>query len=241
MSLSIPKIHTIHTSRTMMFDEISALIDHMVFDLQDIIDMNILGKQTGSNIIKSIKNLSTLYDFLHDNELWRVFVFLWKQAEEKDRRIMTLLYALYKDKLLQLSVPVVLDTPKGKKVEVQKILDAINKAYPERYAPTTGISAAQNMASSWKQAGYIEGKVRNIRIPVNPGFATVVFALYLGWTEKRIGEELLASKWMHVLELSYNHLKELLSQAAMRNLIHYQQAGGVTVIHLDNLIKQTEG
>ncbi len=230
------RVRTVHTSRTMMFDELYSLISHGVFNEQDIVDLNLLNKLSKSNINKTLKFLSGLYDFKSGNELWKVFLFLWKLAEEPDRRIMTLLYALYKDDLLYQTAPAILKTPHGKKVMVENILDAINKAWPGHYAQTTALSGAQNIDSSWKQAGYIEGKVRNIRVTAKPEFPAVLFALYLGKIEGLTGEKLLSTNWVKVLEVSGSRLKELLSQAAIRDMIDYRQGGGITIIKLDKIL-----
>lgn len=232
------QIHSIHTSRTMMFKELNALINHQVFDEDHIVEMNILGKVSRSGIEKTLNFLSRLYHFNEESQLWNVFLYLWRMAEESDRRIMTLLYAQYKDDLLRLSTPIVLNTPKGKKVAPKAIQEAVNKAYPERFAPTTSLSAAQNIASSWKQAGYIEGKIRSIRVSVEPNMPAVLFALYLGYHDGLIGEELLKTTWIDTLELSQNQLHEHLTQASIQELIGYQKAGGITIIKLESLLNR---
>jgi len=234
------RVRTIHTSRTMMFDELNSLISHNVFNEQDIIELNLLNKISRSNINKTLKFLSGLYDFKSGNELWKVFLLLWKYAEEWDRRIMTLLYALYKDELLYQTAPVILNTPHGKKVIVENILDAINKAWPDHYAQTTAFSAAQNIASSWKQAGYIQGRVRNIRVPAKPEYPAVIFALYLGKIDGFTGEDLFSTNWIKILEVSDSRLRELLSQAAIRDMIDYRQGGGITIIKFDKILTQIE-
>ena len=230
------RVRTVHTSRTMMFDELSSLISHNVFNEQDIIELNLLNKLSRSNINKTLKFLSGLYDFKSGNELWKVFLLLWKLAEEPDRRIMTLFYALHQDELLNKTTPAILGTPHGKRVKVENILDTINKVWPGHYAQTTALSAAQNIASSWKQAGYIEGRVRNIRVQAKPEFPAVLFALYLGKNDGLTGEELLSTKWIKVLEVSGSRLKELLSQAAIREMIDYRQGGGITIIKFDKIL-----
>ncbi len=234
------RIQTIHTSRTMMFNELSALIDHQVFDEKSIVEMNILGKLSTKGIHNTLNYLSRLYDFKEANQLWKVFLYLWNMAEESDKRIMTLLYALYKDELLRVSLPVMLNAKPGKKVEPKAVQDAIGKAYPGRYAPTTSISAAQNILSSWKQAGYIEGKVKNIRVAVKPDAPAVLFALFLGYKEGKVGEDLLQTTWVYTLEISQEQLHELLAQASLRDLIGYRKAGGITIIQFEPLLNHIE-
>ena len=235
-----PKTNTVHTSRTMMFREISSLIDHQVFDENSIVEMNILGKLSASGIRSTLNYLSRLYDFKEANQLWKVFLSLWEMAEESDKRIMTLLYALYKDELLRVSIPTVLNTKPGKRVEPWAVKEAIGKAYPGRYVSSTSISAAQNTLSSWKQAGYIEGKFRNIRVTVKPGKPSVLFALFLGYTEGKVGEDLLKTIWVDTLEFSKVQLHEMLAQASLNDLIGYRRAGGITIIQFEPLLNHIQ-
>lgn len=232
------KTHTVHTSRTMMFNELNALISHRIFDEAGIVELNVLNKPTKSSIINTMKYLSSLYDFKMQGELWNAFTYLWGVAEEKDRRLMTLLYATRNDSLLQLSIPVVINTPKGKKVAVEAIREQIEIAYTGRFTEITLHSAAKNIASSWKQAGYIKHKMRNIRVAVNPAYTTVLFALYLGKMNGLAGEKLLKSEWVQVLELSDSKIKGLVAEAAMKELISYKHGGGVVAINFDKLINQ---
>ncbi len=229
---------TIHTSRTMMYSELSDLISHRTFDAENIVAMNVLKKGTRTNINKTLTFLSKLYDFQQQDELWKVFTLLWGLTNDGNRRLMTLLYACYKDELLKLSMPVIANTPIGKKVLVGKFQEAIERVFPGRYSAATSISAAQNIASSWKQAGYIEGKIRSIRVAVKPDYVTVLFALYLGKLDGLVGEELLTTTWIKVLELSDSKLKSLISEAALNDLITYHHAGGVVAIRFDNLLSQ---
>ncbi len=236
MMTSSPR--TVHTSRTMMYSELNDLISHRTFNGESIIAANVLRKGTRININKTLDFLSKLYDFERQSEIWKVFSFLWNMTNDQNRRLMTLLYACYKDDLLKLSTPIIDNTPIGKKVMVGTIQEAIEKKFPGRYSAATSISAAQNIASSWKQAGYIEGKVRSIRVAVKPDYVTVLFALYLGKLDGLVGEELLSATWIKTLELSDNKLKALVSEAALNDLITYHHAGGIVAIRFDNLLNQ---
>lgn len=229
------KIQTIHTSRTLMFDELNALVSHGTFAEDEIVALNVFNKQSGSGIRKTLNYLARLYDFKENTPLWKTFLYLWNQSEEADRRLLSLLHAIYRDDLLRQSIPVIQETPVGRKVKVDVLLQNLLDQYDGQYSPKTMLSTAQNIASSWKKAGYIEGKVRNIRVPVSPGYHPVLFALCLGELDGNVGQDLLNTTWMSVLELSEERLKELLSTAARHDLIEYQKAGGVTVIRLRKL------
>lgn len=234
------KVNTVHTGRTIMYEELSSLISHQVNEPGEIVELNILKKQTRTNIQLTLKRLQKLYDFEKQDQVWKIFLHLWKIANESDRRIMTLIYALHKDQFLLKTATVILTVPYGKKVAVEAIKEKLIVSYPEVYAPTTLHSAAQNIASSWKQAGYIKGKVRNIRVAVKPGFPALIFALMVGKSQGLTGEDLLKPVWVQALELSQSQMKELLSQAAMHDLITYQWAGGIIAFQFDKLLNHIE-
>lgn len=234
------KVNTVHTGRTIMYEELSSLISHQVNEPGEIVELNILKKQTRTNIQLTLKRLQKLYDFEKQDQVWKIFLHLWKIANESDRRIMTLIYALHKDQFLLKTATVILTVPYGKKVAVEAIKEKLIASYPEMYAPTTLHSAAQNIASSWKQAGYIKGKVRNIRVPVKPGFPALIFALMVGKSQGLTGEDLLKPVWVQALELSQSQMKDLLSQAAMHDLITYQWAGGIIAFQFDKLLNHIE-
>lgn len=234
--LKINKPYTIHTSRTIMFKELSDLISQGVFNETQIHEQNVVYKATRSNLKKTVGFLSKLYDYKEQNILWKVFIYLWKKADEHEKRLMTLLYAISKDEFLHISQNVVLSQRIGTRIAIQSIQRVLEEKYPNKYSQNTLISSAKNIASSWKQARYIEGKIKNIRVPIHPGYFTVVFALYLGYNEGKRGEDLLKTKWINLLELPENKLLGLLSEAAIRDLIDYNYTGGVTVIRFDKLL-----
>jgi len=62
-------------------------------------------------------------------------------------------------------------------------LYALNQKYPARFRPTTLHSTAQNLASSWTQAGFLVGKIKKSRsrpvvTPVVAAFACVLGCLW---------------------------------------------------------------
>ncbi len=229
---------TIHTNRTIMFEELRLLISHGIFDKDEVMKLNVLKKKTRINLFRTVELLSRLYEFDKQSELWKVFVFLWNLTEDSNRRSMTLLFAVRNDEVLKVSVPVVLSTSIGKKVQITAIQSAIEKDFSALYSTNTLISTSQNIASSWKQAGYIEGKIRSIRVAIKPDYVTVLFALYLGRLDGLVGEDLMTTTWIKMLELPESKLKSLISEAAMRDLITYHHTGGVVAIRFDNLLNQ---
>jgi len=234
--LKINKPYTIHTSRTIMYQELSDLIALGTHEERIIIAENVLRKASRSNLEKTLGFLSRIYDFKIQNELWKVFTYLWPFAEEKDKRLLTLLYALKKDDLVRYSLKIVLDTPVGERLNLDSLKKALEEQYPAKYSQITLHSAAKNLASSWKQAGFIEGKVKRVRVRTKPGYIPVVFATYLAYSFGERGENLLKTLWTRVLELSESEIRKLLSEATIRDILEYKYAGGITTISFEKLL-----
>lgn len=238
--LKINKPYTIHTSRTIMFKELSNLISQKVFTENQIQAQNTVYKATSSNLKKTIGFLSKLYDFKEQNTHWKVFIYLWNKADDNERRIITLLYALKKDDLLLLSAPLVLKANIGNTYNSKSFHKLFEDNFKNKYTIESIEASSRRLLSSWSQAGYFRGKYKKIRIPVNPGFIAVTFALFLGYDEGKRGEDLLKTKWINLLELSENKLRGLLSEAAIRDLIDYNYAGGVTAIRFEKLLMEID-
>jgi hypothetical protein len=144
--------------------------------------------------------------------------------------IITLLFAITNYFLLSESIDLVVKTPIGTKVAIEKFFENIEQYHPGKYSAKTIRSASQNIASSWKQAGYIEGKFKNIRVQAGQDYYTASFALLLAYLKGNRGDFLLTSKWAKALAISQDELRELLKEAAKRDLLQYQSSGKVTTI-----------
>ena len=229
--------YTIHTSRTIMYRELSDLISQRKFHERQIIESNPLYKATKSNLQKTLRHLLKLYGFESNDNLWKVFLYLFVKADDKEKRLLTLLYALFKDELLSISTPLIFETKPGIRIPVQKFQTLLEEKYPNKYSTITFYSTAKNIVSSWKQAGYIHGKVKNIRAQVHPGYLSVLFSIYLGYLSGLRDHELLKSTWAELLEIPESKIREDLSQASLNEFIDYKFSGGVTVINFDKLVQ----
>ena len=97
---------------------------------------------------------------------------------------------------------------------------------------------AQNIASSWKQAGFIEGKVKNIRTQPEISFTVAGFALVLAYLKGERGDFIWNSIGVKALLLNESKLRELAIECAKRDLMQYQYAGNVTAISFNNLLNK---
>ena len=234
------KPHSIHTSRTMMFSELSMVMDHAINDDSYLksLSENIANKRTKTNQDKTTGFLMQLYGFKLDNSAFLAFKYFWQITESDEKPLLTLLFALNRDFLLAESLDVILSTSVGSKVSIEKLEENIESFHTERYTVNTLHSIAQNIASSWKQAGYIKGKVKNVRTKTNPTYKTVTFALLMSYLNGDRGDFVLSGIWVKALDLPEPKVRELISEAAKRDLLNYQFAGGVTTISFENLLNK---
>ena len=228
---------TIHTSRTLMFAELSKVMTHSLEDDKyfDSLSENIANKLTKSNQIKTARYLKQLYDFDLSNAAFVAFKYFWQITDIDDKAQLALLYGLNKDYLLIESIPVIADTPVGDKVSIEKFEENIEKNHPGRFTANTRLSVAQNIASSWKQTGFITGKVKNTRTQPNISYHSVAFAFLMSYFNEDRGDFIITSKWSKALCLGNAQLRGLAIEAAKRDLLQYQYAGSVTAISFNNL------
>lgn len=229
---------TIHTSRTIMLSELSKVMNHGISqgDFADSFSDNVAGKLSKSNQEKTNRYLKQLYKFDDEDPAFVSFRWFWKNAPESECPIITLQYAIRNDYLLTESIEVLQAARIGDKAAINYFVDNLEKCHPNRFTPATLLSVAQNIASSWKQAGFIEGKVKNIRRQPEVGYWAVTFALLLGYLDGMRGEFLLGSKYINALGMPNQRVKELILEASKRDLVQYQSSGHVTAIILSNLL-----
>lgn len=233
---------TIHTARTIMFAELEKVMDYSIEsdNFQESLDNNVFGKKSADGIKKTSNFLKLLYGFDNQSSQFKAFKYFWKLAENEEKPLITFLYAIGNDYLLEESIPVVADVKLGEKVLIEKVEQDIESHYPNRFSPNTLRSMAQNIASSWKQAGFITGKVKNIRTQPEISFTVVAFAFFMAYLDGDRGDFILTSKWVKALCLNESKVRELAIEAAKRDFLQYQYGGSVTSISFSNLISKLE-
>ena len=223
-----------------MFAELSKVMDHAINDdmYLNSLSQNIANKKTKNNQDKTTGYLKQLYVFDLKYLPFQLFKHFWQIATEKDKPVITLLFALGEDFLLSESYPLVFSTKLGDKVSIEKSQENIEALYTDRYSENTRKSLAQNIARSWKQAGFITGKFKNIRTQPDISYHSVAFAFLMAYCNGERGDFILTSKWARALGLADSQLRELAIEAAKRDLLQYQYAGHVTAISFNNLFNK---
>ncbi|MBS3903010.1 MAG: hypothetical protein KGZ30_01390 [Anaplasmataceae bacterium] len=237
----ISKHSTVHTRRTMMFAELSRLLDFSIgenTDFKNLFEENVIAKQTKHNVNDTNRLLKKLY-LLDDSEpMFKVFHHFWNLSVANEKPLLALLLAITRDFLLAESIDTVINISSDNRVDVSVIEQCIESNHPKSYTDITRHSIAKNIASSWKQTGHITGKMKNIRTQVTPGYYAVAYALFLGFVSGLRGDFLFKTKWTKVLDCSENELRSLAQEAAKRELLLFQYAGNVTVVNFKSLIQK---
>jgi len=234
------KLNTIHTARTMMFLELTKVMDFSVDsdNYQEAMKNNVFGKKSQDGIKKTSNFLTQLYGFNIQTPQFKALKHFWMESDVNERQLISFVCAFQNDYLLKESLSVLGNAKIGDKVAIELFMENIEKYHPKRFTDNTLRSVAQNIASSWKQAGLISGKVKNIRTQPVISYKVVAFAMLLSFLEGDRGDFIMHSNCVNALCLGETKLRELAVEASKRDYLQYQFAGSVTSISFDKLINK---
>lgn len=229
-----------HTSRTMMLSEVEELLAAVPPKAgrqtyaEAVIEENVLGKATTSTRRLTHQRLGELYAFDPKVAIFRVLRRVWAVDRVGHPRI-ALLAALARDPLLRYSAGIVLALRPGAELIRGELIRALRSGTGARLNEATLDKVARNVASTWCQGGFLEGRVRKIRHLVEPSPGALAFALWLGSHEGLAGESLLACRWTQVLDRTGPELVPTLLEAKRLGLLEARVGGGVVDIDLSAL------
>ena len=220
-----------------MFLELSRVMDFSIDNDSYLESMNnnVFGKKSQDGIKKTGSFLTQLYSFDVSSPYFKAFKQFWLECDLEEKSLISFVFALKNDYLLQESISVVANCISGVKVGIELFTDNLEKYHPNRFSKNTISSVAKNIASSWKQAGFITGKTGNIRTVPQVTYKVVAFALLLSYLSGERGDFLIQSPTVKALCLSESKLREFVIEASKRDYLQYQYAGNITTISFDNL------
>lgn len=237
--------YTVHTSRTLMLQELAELFRSSQPDTSTdeysriITESNVLAKPTLSSRNKTAKYISQLYSLDKNMAIFRVLRFFWGRDSE-GHSLMAALCAHARDSLLRAASDTVLSLPFGYELNLENLKETLEEKYPGRFSLKTLHSTAQNIASSYQQSGHVEGRRNKIRKHTKVTPAAVTYALFLGYLNGYRGENLLSSIWSRLLDVPANQISELAHQAHKLGLMNFKKAGSVIDFGFDNLLTDRE-
>jgi hypothetical protein len=234
----VKKPKSIHGSRTIMYAELEKVMAHSMDTGKylDAMSENVFGKKSSDGIKKTKGFLKTLYGFESSDPNFVAFEYFWKTCDANERPLIAFIYAINQDDLLAESIEVMQKIKPGEKATIALFEAVIEKYHPNQYSENTRRSMAQNIASSWKQAGFIEGKVKNIRIEPAITYRITCFAFLLAYLHGDRGDYIWNYIGVKAMCLPESKLRELAVECAKRDYMQYQYAGSVTAINFTSLL-----
>lgn len=233
-----------HQSKTMMLQELEALLpdNHTTGDelKHAAIEENRMGKSTANTRRLTFRHISSLYGFMEQPPLTKVFLKLWK-SDNSGHRLQALLIALARDPILRETAKVVLRGAIGQNLQRPLFETALSSAHPNRFSEKTIRSVAQNCASTWTQSGHLRGSIKKVRHRVSPSPSAVAMAALLATVAGFGGPAILSSIWMQVLDLSPDQALDHLRRAEALGLARVRSAGEVTEIAIRQPMAATLG
>jgi len=235
-----------HTARTLMFRELSHLLDSVPNSspsntayIQAIEEDNCLGKRSNRTRILTRRHLTDLYSLNPDTTLFRVLRYFW-QRDPEGRPLIALLCAYARDPLLRVTAPFVLDLSEGRSFSRESLEDYLENGYPGRFSKATLISTAQNLASSWTQTGHLSGRVKKIRSKAKATAGSTAYALFLGFLTGERGESLLKTDYTRLLDCSFEKTLEFAETASRKGWIIFKRISNVIEVVFPALLTEKE-
>ncbi len=234
-----------HSSRTLMLGELEAVLAAVPLAgsrgayVDAIVAGNCLEKPTASTRRASSQRLAELYALDPACPLFRALRRLW-DLDPRARPLLAMLAALARDPLFLASAAPILALPAGAEMPRGPLRDALRKLVGERMNDAVLDKVVRNVASSWAQAGHLQGRTFKVRRHVQPQPASVAFALYLGHCAGFRSEELFANGWVVALDSTPSSVRSLALEARRLGLLDLQIAGDVVEIGLERLDARLE-
>ena len=228
-----------HTSRTIMLDELSNLLDAAPAGAsrgdytRAVMEDNCLGKRTAANRTHSLQRLTELYGLDPRLSLFRTLRLLWDR-HDSSRPLLALLLALARDPLLRATAASVLRTPPGHEFARQPMKDALSEVAGERLNEDILDKVVRNASSSWTQSGHLQGRSRKTRQRVQATPAATMYALRIGFGSGRRGRLLFGTPWCAVLDAGLDELLERAWEAKRLGLLDLKQSGAMIDVSFPN-------
>ena len=228
-----------------MLADLTTLLDAAPVDAKrqdfnrSVVDENILGKRTTSNRWLTARHLADLYSLDQGATVFRLLRFFWS-VDPPARPMLALLCAQARDSLFRLSARKVLDLKPGDALTSGDLVSFFAHELPGRFSEATTQSLAQNVASSWAQAGFFKGKIHKVRTQPVLTPATAAYALALGYLCGLHGQILLESGWARLLDVPRDQVIRLVQDASRRSWLDFKGAGSVFEISFPQLLTPKE-
>ncbi len=235
-----------HVSRTMMLAELTGLIEFVADSeapkdryIKAIVEENCLAKRTEKNRQITKRYLVELYTLDVRLLVFRALLIFWYR-DKKAWPLLALLCAYIRDPLLQDSSEFILPLCENTSVSREDMETYMDDKHPGRYSPKKLASNAKNLNSTWTQSGHLHGRVKKIRSRAEPTAGSVSYALLLGYVTGVRGESLFRTRYIKLLDCSFERAIELAEEASRKGWIVFKRVGDVMEVLFPNLLSAQE-
>lgn len=235
-----------HTARTMMLEELEALltyVDRPEADksdyLQAIDDENCLGKRSGKTRTLTYRHLVDLYSLDRTTVLFRALLYFWNRDID-GQPLLALLCTFSRDSIFRSTAPFILKFQEGTTITRESLEAFIDSQDPGRFSKATLKSTAQNINSTWTKSGHLVGRVKKVRSRANPTAGSVSYALLLGYLSGVRGQALFQTEYAKLLDCSFHKAIELAEKASRKGWIVFKRMGDVIEVLFPNLVNKKE-
>jgi hypothetical protein len=229
-----------HSSRTLMLSELTAILARAKGDADRaeykrlVVEENCLGKPTASTRRLSFQRLTELYALDPRITLFRLLRRLWAMDAGSQPQL-AILVALARDPLLRFSAPAILGLKEGEEFARAAAEAALKTGTEGRLNDSILAKVVRNCASSWTQAGHLQGRTFKHRQQISPHYVSVTMALAVGFAAGFRGESLFGSLWMRVLDIDPARARNLALEAKRAGLLDLRFSDKIVDLHLERL------
>lgn len=201
---------------------------------RSVVDDNCLGKPTASTRRLSFQRLSELYALDPQVMHFRLLRRLWPMDIGSQPQLAVLV-ALARDPLLRASSPAVLNLKAGEEFARSLAESELRAATEGRLNDSILAKVVRNCASSWAQAGHLQGRTFKRRQQIKPHFVSVTMALAVGHLAGFRGEALFSCPWMRVLDAEPGAARNFALEAKRAGLLDLRISDKIVDLQLERL------
>lgn len=234
-----------HSARSMMLTELQAVLSETPPSArpteieQAIVERNILDKPTLSSRRKSLRHLQELYGLDLAQALFRVL----REFSVRDRAsipLLALVCAYARDPQLRQSFELIHRLRVGDVLPRETMEAHLEAGFPGRFSPAMKKSMAQNVNTSWTNAGHLSGTVKKVRRLPECRPEAAAYAMFAGYLSGLRGQQLLQSPFGLLVAKDRSVLLAQLPLASTRGLIGFKFAGGIFEFDFRRLLTPEE-
>ena len=235
-----------HTARTMMLDELTALLDYVSVEnaskatyIAVIEEENCLAKPSGKSRILTGRHLTALYSLDPKVTLFRALLYFWVR-DNNSQPLLALLCSYARDEVLRDSASLILDAVEDEQISREQMVALFEKKYPGRFSPATLKSVAQNVNGSWTRSGHLRGRAKKYRAKPQVSAGAVSYALFIAYLCGFRGLNLFSSEYIKLLDCGRERAQELAEEASRRGWIIFKSIGDVVEVQFPQLLTAEE-